>query len=178
MKRKLFAILLIAVLALCLVSCGGEPAPEQVIGRKDDEPSSDPAPSVLTTELSFSTDGVKLVPGKEADQSLLDKASSVYEIPSCAFDGNDTVYGYASYEITVCNVDGKALVYSVYLLEPDVSTQEGLSLGDDEADITRVYGNGFRRDGLAYVYTDGKSELSIIAEHGAVTGIEYLMITG
>ena len=176
MKRKLIAMLLIAVCAFCLVSCGGEPAPDQTINKKDDDPKNDPTPSVLAAELYFLADGVKLVPGKEADQALLSKASSVYEIPSCAFEGNDTVYGYPSYEITICNVNGKAVIYSVYIKEPDVSTPEGLALGDDEAKIVQAYGDGYYKDGKAYVYTDGKTELSVIVENSTVVSIEYLMI--
>ena len=178
MKRRLIALLLIAVCAFCLVSCGSEPAPNEGITKKDDDPQTDPTPSQLTFTLSFLADGTKVVPGTEADAKLLQAASKVYEIPSCAFDGNDTVYGYPSYEITVCNVNGKAVVYSVYFLEPDVSTPEGLALGDDEAKVFQAYGNGYRKDGKAYVYTDGKTDLSVIVENGAVVSIEYLMITG
>ena len=179
MKRKLIAMLLMAVCVFCLVACGGEPAPDQSIDRKDgDKQKDDPAPSALTITLSFVADGVKLVPGTAPDAGLLSRASSVYEIPSCAFDGNDTVYGYPSYEITVCNVDGKPLIYSVYVKEPDVATPEGLSLGDKEGKVTEIYGESYRKEGIAYIYSDGKSELSVIVENGAVSAMEYLMITG
>ncbi len=175
--RKLAAILLIAVCAFSLVSCGGEPAPDQVINNKDDDPAPAPGSDVKVTDLYFIAEGKKIRPGTAADSAVLDKAASVYEIPSCAFEGNDTVYGYPSYEITVCNVNGKAMFYSVYILEPDVSTPEGLALGDKEAKVTELYGTDYSKEGLAYIYSDGSAELSVIVENGNVASIEYLMIT-
>ena len=106
----------------------------------------------------------------------LGDALSVYEAPSCAFQGNDFYYQYDSFELSAYEKDGAAYVYSVYLLDDTVSTSEGLSIGDSEEKVLSLYGE----DGLiapgAYLFIKGNSKIKVIIKNSVVSSIEYIAV--
>lgn len=123
--------------------------------------------------FGFLQEGVTLVPGEAFDQSVLGECVSVSEVPSCAFDGTDRVYDYGTFELTA-NVDGKEEhIYSIYFIDPNLPTTEGLCMGDTLEDVRSLYGEDCETAGSAYVYTRGNTVLSIITQNDVVVGIEY-----
>ena len=182
--KKLIVMLLAALLVLSLAACGAEAesnadlmitrAPESadeaaVGGEEAPAEAEDKAEAPFV----FVYGSVSLVPGADFDASALPAADSVYTVPSCALEGTDNVYSYGDFELTAFDEGKGEQIYSVYFLSPDLTTPEGLALGDDAAKILELYGEDYQQDGNAYVYTREGTILSVIAQDGVVTSIEY-----
>lgn len=178
--RKMIAMLLI----FSLTACGAEEEPnaDLVITRAPEEATQAQEAAAEETETAeekaegpfvFVYEGVKLMPGDVFDASVLPKPDAVSTVPSCALEGTDNVYNYTTFEITAFD-DGKGeVIYSIYLIDPNLTTPEGLALGDDEAKITELYGDDFVQEGTSRVYTREDTILSIILQDGVVVSIEY-----
>ena len=121
----------------------------------------------------FLYEGVTLIPGEVFDQSVLGECSEISEVPSCAFDGNDRVYNYGAFELTAY-IDGEEeRIYSIYFLDPNLSTTEGLCMGDTVDDMKALYGEDYETVGTSYDYAGEDTVLSIITQDDVVMGIEY-----
>lgn len=123
--------------------------------------------------FSFLYEGVTLIPGEAFDQSVLGGYAGVSEVPSCAFDGNDRVYNYEKFELTAYIEENGERIYSIYFIDPNLPTTEGLCLGDSVDDMKAFYGEDYEMNGTAYVYTRGNSLLSVVTQNDIVVGIEY-----
>ena len=177
--KKLICILLSVLLLLSLAACGGAETP----------PAEDntPAPSNSTPveeqkkpeeAFFFVSEGVKLIPGKSFDPSLLPEANDMFEVPSCAIEGTDNVYSYDSFELTAYDDGTGEVVYSIYLIDFETPTEEGLYLGDDRATVESIYGTDYEDNDGELVYTKGDTQLRIlIDEDDVVVSIEYYMVT-
>ena len=123
--------------------------------------------------FSFLYEGVTLTPGEVFDQSVLGKYSKVSEVPSCAFDGNDKVYNYEMFELTAYIDEKEERIYSIYFIDPNLPTTEGLRKGDTVDDMKSLYGEDYEMVGTSYDYTRGDTVLSIITQNDVVVSIEY-----
>ena len=125
--------------------------------------------------FSFLYEGVTLIPGEVFDQSMPGKCLGVSEVPSCAFEGNDRVYNYETFELTAYIEGEEERIYSIYFLDPNLSTTEGLCMGDTVDDMKTLYGEDYEKDGTAYEYTRGDTVLTIITQNDVVVSIEYCL---
>lgn len=175
--KNLICVFLTLVLLLSLAACGGATPPAT---------DSTPAPSDSTPveeekkpeeAFFFISEDVKLIPGAAFDPSVLPEANDMFEVPSCAIEGTDNVYSYDAFELTAYNDGTGEVIYSIYLLDPNVTTQEGLYLGDDLATVESIYGTDYAENDGELVYTKGATELRIILEEDLVASIEYRMVT-
>lgn len=183
--KKLIAMLLAAMLLLCLAACGAEETGdmEMMITRSVEEETAAVEEAVGETVENtaksgpyvFVTEGVELVPGMEFDAAALPAAASVYQVPSCAIEGTDNVYNYNTFEVTAYDDGNGEVIYSIYFVDPNLTTPEGLALGDDMAKVVELYGDGYAQDGTACVYSGGETMLIIIVENDVVKSIEYRM---
>lgn len=123
--------------------------------------------------FGFLYEGVTLIPGETFDQSVLGVCSGVSEVPSCAFDGNDRVYNYEKFELTAYIEENGERIYSIYFIDPNLPTTEGLCLGDSVDDMKAFYGEDCETNGTSCNYTRGNTVLSIIIQNDIVVGIEY-----
>ena len=182
--KKTIAMLLALLLMLSLAACGAEEepnadlvitrAPEEATEATETTPEETEAPEEKAQgPFAFEYEGVKLLPGMAFDASVLPKADAVYTVPSCALEGTDNVYNYTAFEITAFDDGYGEDVYSIYLMDPNVATPEGLAQGDDEAKIVELYGEDYVQEGTSYVYTRESTILSIIVQDGVVISIEY-----
>lgn len=190
MKKALvmaIAVMMAASLAACGSSSGSTDASEQAITCSDDdeedEEEAEMEESVSVTQetqdegvFSFEADGVTITPGEAFDSSALQDADDVYTVLSCAVDGYDNVYNYTTFEVTAFDSGDGEVTYSIYFLDPNITTPEGLALGDSVDKVTELYGDNYEEDGTALVYTRGETELSIILQDDVVASIEYLLI--
>lgn len=185
MKRKI-AILLALLTLMSLAACGAEEESnaDLVITRAPEEATEAAAQSAEETEAQeaktvepfvFVYEGVGLMPGAAFDASVLPAASSVSQVPSCALEGTDNAYNYTFFELTAFDDGSGEVIYSIYLMDPNLTTPEGLALGDEEAKIPELYGADFLQEGASYVYTREGTVLSIIVQDGVVISIEYRM---
>lgn len=121
----------------------------------------------------FVYEGATLVPGEPLELSALPRCSDVAVVPSCAFGGNDNVYNFEVFELTAYFDEDEERIYSIYFIDPNLPTTEGLCLGDTVDDMKKLYGEGYEAEGTAYTYTRGETLLIIITQNDIVIGIEY-----
>lgn len=193
--KKFIAMILALTMVLCLTACGGneEAAGDQQItlganvteatkGAEATEPSVEtpteggevvPAGGVF----AFTYEGVEIIPGEAYDASALPEAASVYEVPSCALEGTDNVYNYETFEVTAYDEGNGEFVYSIYFIDPNLTTDEGLALGDDLAKAVELYGESYEEVDGEYVYTRTNTQLRLIVENEVVVSIEYRLVT-
>lgn len=123
--------------------------------------------------FGFLYEGVTLIPGEVFDRSALEGYIEVSEVPSCAFDGNDNVYNYGVFELTTYVEEEGERVYSIYFMDSNLTTTEGLCLGDTVEDMKSLYGEDYAAEETAYTYTRGETLLTVIAKDDIVVSIEY-----
>lgn len=196
--KEWIAMMLCLLLMLTMAACGAEePAEEQMITRppveqteasvmaaQTETPAQTPVPTeapaapvaAAVGNYTFVTDGVELVPGAAFDAGILPEAQSVYEVPSCAIEGTDNLYNYGTFELTAFDDGTSELIYSILLTDPNITTTEGLALGDTAAKVVDLYGEGYTQEGTSYVYSGDAEQLIIILQGESVASIEYRMI--
>ena len=186
--KKLFAMILALMMVLSLAACGGDKAPaaqqqvnlgEVTEATKGAEENVDAGEAVVTgTVFVFAYEGANIIPAEPFDPSVLPEAASVYTVPSCALEGTDNVYNYESFEITAFNDGNGEVVYSIYFIDPNLTTTEGLALGDSLEKVVELYGEGYEDLNGELVYTCLSTQLRLIVEGNSVVSIEYRMVTG
>lgn len=185
--KKLIAMLLCVLMLLSLAACGAEEESnaDLVITRGTEaaeetdavEEGTEADQTVSDGPFVFVYEGVKLMPGQAFDDSILPEAESVTVVPSCALEGTDNLYNYGSFELTAMDDGYGEDIYSIYFIDPNLTTPEGLALADDESKIVELYGEDYEQDGSSYVYTRESTMLVIITQDGVVTSIEYRLVT-
>ena len=154
---------LICGILICLTGCGEEKTKK---GEKSDSSSG----------FSIEYKGVDITPGKEFDETKISETAEKSEIPSCAFDGVDKVYTYPEVEITVAEIDGKDTVYSVYFIDENIATNEGVKISDPKDYMIEKYGNDYENSlSTKFDYVKNGVTLSFIVENDMITGIEYVL---
>lgn len=151
-------------------------APEK--GEKSDgeqEPQALEAFNEAEGAFRFAYEGVTLTPGEDFDASALGEYVELSTVPSCAFDGKDNVYNYGVFELTAHIEGDKERVYSIYFVDSNLFTAEGLSLGDTVDDMKSIYGEDCAVEETSYIYTRGETSLIVIAQDDTVVSIEYRM---
>lgn len=181
--RKLIAMLALLVLVLTLTACGSdaEMNADLVITRAAEETEIAQEENIqeesVKEEFCFVAEGVELIPGSDFDPTVLPEAVSLYTVPSCAIEGTDNVYNYETFEITAYDDGTGEVIYSIYIIDPNTTTPEGLALGDGLDRVLELYGDGYQLNGAAYDFYGTETMLSIIIQNEAVASIEYRMIT-
>ena len=188
--KKLIAMILALAMALCLTACGGNEEPEQqmTIGGSVTEATKGAEQTEAPTEaeaevvpggavFAFTFEGVDIIPGEAFDASKLPEAASLYQVPSCALEGTDNVYNYETFEVTAYDEGNGEFVYSVYFIDPNLTTNEGLALGDDLTKAVELYGENYEEVDGEYVYTSDNTQLRLIVENEVVVSIELRMVT-
>ena len=190
MKRVLAILLTIALLTV-LVGCDKKEQP------KDTQAQTTAAPAVETTNapeeettvapeettapeqvvdedvFSFTYQGVALVPGNAFDSAALPEAESVYQVPSCAIEGTDNVYSYGDIEVTAFNDGSGEVIYSVYIVDANTPTAEGLYIGDMLDQVIAVYGEDYTQENGQVTYQKGNTLLVIILDGDYVASIDF-----
>ena len=190
MKRVLAILLTIALLSV-LVGCDKKEQP------KDTQAQTTAAPAVETTNapeeettvvpeettapeqvvdedvFSFTYQGVALVPGNAFDSAALPEAESVYQVPSCAIEGTDNVYSYGDIEVTAFNDGNGEVIYSVYIVDANTPTAEGLYIGDTLDQVIAVYGEDYTQENGQVTYQKGNTLLVIILDGDYVASVDF-----
>lgn len=193
--KKLWNVLFLCGIAAVVTACGQKAAPTENLA-KDIKLDSD---SLKKTEKNADRGGAEtevsaqknrkeeegvfcfeykeaaLIPGELADLSALPKYADVAEVPSCAFGGNDNVYNFEMFELTTYFDQDKERVYSIYFLDPNLPTTEGLCLGDTADDMKALYGDAYETKEDVYTYTRGETLLTIVTKNDVIISIEYCL---
>ena len=167
--KKWIAMMAAVLLAVsALAGCG-----DKTIGGTESKTAS-----AAENKYYFESQGVKFAMNDEAADILkVLGETETKKIPSCAHQGEDTVYYYDDYgyELETYTVDDVEYISCVWFSSDAVSTPEGLSIGDSEDKIETLYGEK-QGDASAYIYKDANTTLTILTENGAVSSIQYSAI--
>ncbi len=96
------------------------------------------------------------------------------EVESCAFEGLDKTFNYGSYEVTTFSDNDKDKIYSIYFLDENVKTKEGIKITDSFDKMKKTYGDDYEKIDNMYTYTKQKTQLNFIINNNEITSIEYL----
>ena len=189
--KKVLILLTVALLMLGLAACnqtaGGNDVPQITIGNKQNDATTPEETTPFETSVStepaaeegfaFLFNEVALIPNTPFDPSALPEAASTYTVPSCALEGTDNVYNYTTFEVTAYNEGKGEIIYSIYFIDPNLTTPEGLAIGDDLAKAVSLYGETYTESDASVVFTKGRTELALILQEGTIVSIEYRMVT-
>ena len=145
---KKFGILLAVIVVISLVVVG-----IVFLNRQSTEPTAvvednmDASQEAENTEdvYVFDDNGKKLTLGSEYSSLDLGEPTDYYEVQSCAFDGMDKIYTFDNYEVHTYPDNGTDKVLSIYFLNDQVSTTEGVKIGDSLSSMLEVYGDGYEQ---------------------------------
>lgn len=176
MKKVILIVLVVAVLIIGGVEIGvtmqkakkeGETSSGEEILKKEEE------------AYTFSDNGKKIALGEVFSKESLGigDEESYSEIASCAFEGLDKTYTYANYEITTYPDGDKDRIYTIYFLNTEAKTEEGVSVSDSLEKMLQIYGDNYEIQGNQYTYTKGKTQLQFIVENDVITSIQYSYVT-
>ena len=144
------------MLCVSLVSCGGtNDAKKAYTFRKGN------------VEIAI---GDEVAPVLEALGAWTDYVES----PSCGFTGVSKLYSYTSLDIETYPSNGKDYIYMIQLRDDNVSTKEGVRIGDTEDAVKKAYGEPIDESATMLVYHAGGMYLRILIKDHLVTKIQYL----
>lgn len=169
-------IAVILALVLLLSACGaasGDAGMEFTRGTQSASGQETENADAPNAPFAFAVDGVTLMPGAAFDAAQLPQPDSVYEVPSCAIEGTDNVYNYGGFEVTAFQDKDGEKIYSVYFLDANLTTAEGLALGDSVDKLVSLYGDGYAVNGTEYYYVRGETILSVLVQGDVIISIEY-----
>ena len=93
---------------------------------------------------------------------------------SCAYDGKDRIYQYKDFILSTYSEkdDGPEYVNGITFRTDDVSTKEGIRIGDSLEDVEKAYGKTEEDLGV-YNYVKGSCRLQFMVSDGKVVNIRY-----
>lgn len=173
---------LVTILALALATgCGGseegETKDNQTTTQTNQNQNSGAQTSINHEKKGyvFEYNGVTVGIDMEAAPIIeaLGEAESYFEAASCAFDGLDKTYTYASFEIDTYEIDGKDYVSCIYFRDDMIETKEGISLFMTKEDMVAAYGENYTEEFGMLVYEKDGMKLKFILTEDEITSIEY-----
>lgn len=181
--KRIIIMALVLVLALSLCACGSDNGSADMEITKKNTSDNVSTDADLQTESDeayadegtycFTADGVKLIPGESFDSSKLPEAESVFTVPSCAIEGTDNVYSYGTFEVTAYDEGSGERIYSVYIFDANISTDEGLSVGDGKDKVIEIYGDDYEDNNGEFTYKKGDTLLVIVFQNDMVLSIDF-----
>ena len=175
MKKGIIITIIIIIIAIVLAI---------FIGRGDKSQNDIPTVASNTSNYNDGENGYMFkIKNKEIklnsifDNTTIGEPKEYSEIPSCAFDGVDKVYTFEDYEIETYQDGENFRIYSIYFLNENAETAEGIKIGSTLDDVKGIYGENYEINDTMYTYISGKTKLDFIVENNVVTSITYTLIT-
>ena len=128
---------------------------------------------------TFVTDaGVEISMDQDASEVLeqLGKAESYYEAQSSSHQGKEKVFTYDGFELSTYPSGGSDYVKSIWFLNEETVTPEGIHIGSTIDEMKEAYGDDYTEENGKYQYVSDEGILAFYTKKGAVSGIEYKSI--
>ena len=166
--KKIIAMLLAVAMCACFAACQNTETPETPAGKVPVQDS-----------FTFTYKGTKIALHAPAEQVIaaLGDPLEYSESTSCAFDGLDKSYKYASFYLETYPIGDKDYVYGWWFVDDLVETDEGICIGSTKADVDAAYGAENFNGSNAYTVKKGSGVLTIILEKDVVSSVQYAIIT-
>lgn len=168
MKKLGICLIVIVIIALIVVGV-------IFFSKNSSENSSSTEGTSQTAEDVFTfIDNGKAIPlGAEYSSLNLGEPKDYYEVQSCAFNGLDKIYIFENYEVHTYPDGDSDKVLSVYLINSNATTKEGIKIGDSFDAMVEAYGSDYEQLDTQYTYSKGLTQLKFIAEDNLISSIEY-----
>jgi hypothetical protein len=153
----------------------GEAPPDVDTSSDNDTPPDDePLPDFA---LKFENYLIEMDQNISYVISALGEPISVFEVPSCAFDGIDRVFLYQGVQIHTYPLENDDFVHTISLRDDTISTTEGgVYLGLNMQSMLDAYGDDYEHESGMYKYTRGLTTLEFFIDDGVIMGITYGLI--
>jgi hypothetical protein len=191
LNKRLTLMLGVLLAALAFTACTGPqpavttigadlstktPDVTETIPASAAETEAETKPAAGADAFAFVSGGTTIRPTGETREieAFLSEARETGEAPSCAFEGLDKVYRYDGFEIQTGMLNGVDYVTGVIILDENVKTPEGLSIGMSLEEMVEIYGDDYAEDFGQYVYEDEDVRLIMIIDEGEVLTISYI----
>lgn len=173
--RKLVVICLVALTCITFGACGGNGADNSTNNNNNNNNQEQADNGTKETSYIFTYEGVDVSVNEDISAVLakLGEPVSYYEAASCAFEGLDKIYTYASFQIDTYPIDGTDMLASIYFLDDLVETPEGISLYMTKDDMIAAYGEPTVVEGTEHIYEKGDGTLRFIIDDEEIISIEY-----
>lgn len=171
--RRIVLLGLMVLTCMTLCSCSDAQSENQDVNHRPENETNDENKD--ETSYIFTYEGVDVSVNEDISAVLakLGDPVSYYEAASCAFEGLDKIYTYASFQIDTYPIDGVDMLASIYFLDDLVETPEGVCLYMTKADMIEAYGEPTSVNGTEYVYEKGNGTLRFIIDGDEIISIEY-----
>ena len=168
MKKLGICLIVIVIIALIVVGV-------IFFSKNSSKNSSSTEGTSQTAEDVFTfIDNGKAIPlGAEYSSLNLGEPKDYYEVQSCAFNGLDKIYIFENYEVHTYPDGDSDKVLSVYLINSNATTKEGIKIGDSFDAMVEAYGSDYEQLDTQYTYSKGLTQLKFIAEDNLISSIEY-----
>ncbi|WP_297378106.1 hypothetical protein [uncultured Helcococcus sp.] len=169
-------LILTMALLLTLTACSSDKETVKETKIETGQEMTENKENDSTNAYTFEANGVKFTTGDKTQIALdaLGKYNETLSAPSCAFEGEDTVYKYDGLEIYSYDKNGEEYISGIFLLE-DTSTPEGLKIGSSKEDMIKLYGEDFTENIGSYTYNDGKTNFIVVINDDKVVSISYII---
>ncbi|MBQ7384302.1 MAG: hypothetical protein IJV72_05880 [Clostridia bacterium] len=175
--KKFLALLLCLMMAFCLVACENK---KNNNNNDDDDGEGGGASKKSSVSFYVNYNSVKIELGADAKAvlSALGTPKRTDDQGECGGLGRVTKYVYASLELFTLNNGKTETVDGIKLLDDAVKCPEGVGIGSASADVLKACGsNPTNKSDTGITYTSGSKNLIFSLRDGAVSGIEYKVIS-
>ncbi len=171
-KKSIVTIVAAGLMAVSLLACGGSDESKKETTTAKTESNTNTASN---DGYAFTVNGKSVYINEDMETVLADlgKEQSYFESESCAFQGLDKTYTYASYVICTYPKDSKDYVLSINLKDDLVETAEGIAIGASKDDVVAKYSDAEVSD-TAVIASKGSMKINFVLENDKVTGITYI----
>ena len=182
MKKVFLAIItFIIIFVICFLVASNDKTEVTTNGEEqtatNESSTSEKTSTNEINEYIFTVNGKTVNINEEMDTEKFGEESNVYEVPSCAFEGNDKIYEYDGFEVETYEDGEKEKIYSIYFTDTKQTTTEGVCVSDSYQKMVDTYGMEFKNDGTQYTYTKNNTCLEFIVENEVITSIKYVLNT-
>lgn len=88
---------------------------------------------------------------------------------------NTKVYSYDNFEIETSIENNVEKIKSLWFTSENITTNEGLKIGDTKEKIEQTYGQATTSQNDVYIYSTNGTSLSFVTENNKIINIEYML---
>lgn len=160
--KRVMAFVITLVMLTCMAGCGDIPHENDAVSYTD------------AYVFAHSEGRLSIFDDGEAVECNFGYANMENTTFGCGNGRVSKTYYYDGFEVVTYEMidDRKPYVASILMTGKEVSTAEGLSIGDMAEKVTELYGEG-KADGYDLRFVKGDMELVVTCKDGTVTAIEY-----
>lgn len=124
----------------------------------------------------FEYNNVRFAPKDSAPvvRGNLGEYSSLYQAPSCVFEGQDNVYAYDGFELNTADYNGEEVVVGMFITGADFKTPSGLHIGSTYDEVVELYGEPDLEEIGQFTWISEDCDVVIVFIDDVAVSISYI----